>query len=263
MKLRDRLKDKLNEKEMELLKTAFDTVGNIAILEIDDALKKKRLIAKEVLDFVPGVTTVLNKAGIHSGEFRTQKMKWLAGKRTKEACVKENGVVLCLDVENVYYSVRSSTERKRISEQVKPGEEVLVMFSGCAPFPCVISRMTKAKSVTGIESNPIAHKYGLMNVEKNKLKNVVLLNKDVRKVRMQRKFDRILMPLPKTAEEFLPVAMKWAKKGTIIHLYTFGSDEELNEREKIVSKLGKVLQSTRCGQFSPRVYRWCIDFRVR
>jgi hypothetical protein len=35
-----------------------------------------------------------------------------------------------------------STERKRISELVKPGEKVLVMFSGAAPYVCVIAKKT-------------------------------------------------------------------------------------------------------------------------
>ena len=40
------------------------------------------------------------------------------------------------------------------------------------------------------------------------------------------------MPLPKSAEEFLDSALAAADKGTVIHLYTFGSEEEMKERKK-------------------------------
>ena len=46
----------------------------------------------------------------------------------------------------------------------KPGEKVLVMFSGCAPYPVVIGRNTKAKEIYGIELNPLAHKFAEENV---------------------------------------------------------------------------------------------------
>lgn len=176
------LKDKLSEEEFELLKTSYDTVGSIAILEIDDSLRKKeKIIAEALLESNKNIKTVLRKAEKHDGEFRTQKMKWLAGEKTKKTIYRENGVSLMLDVEKVYFSPRLSTERKRISEMVKKGEDVLVMFSGCAPYPCVLSKNTEAKSIVGIELNPDGHLYGLKNLEINRLRNVVLINDDVKK----------------------------------------------------------------------------------
>jgi tRNA (guanine37-N1)-methyltransferase len=183
MQLREALKDKLTEKEMSELKTAFDVVGDIAILEIDDSLKKKeKIIAETLLLLHKNIKTVLKKAAEHSGEFRTQKMKYLAGVKTKESIHKELNTQIKLDVEKVYFSPRLSTERKRIMEQVKDGENILVMFSGCAPYPCVIAKNKKPARIVGIEINPVGHKYGLENVKLNKLKNVELYCGDVRSV---------------------------------------------------------------------------------
>jgi tRNA (guanine37-N1)-methyltransferase len=180
--LKEVLKGELTDEEFERLKTSYDTVGSIAILEIDELLRKKeKLIAEALLQSNKNIKTVLRKDDKHDGEFRTQKLKWLAGEKTKETMYKENGVSLMLDVEKVYFSPRLSTERKRIAEQVKKGEDILVMFSGCAPYPCVLSKNTKAKSIIGIESNPEGHIYGLKNLELNKLRNVVLINDDVKK----------------------------------------------------------------------------------
>jgi tRNA (guanine37-N1)-methyltransferase len=175
------LKDKLTEKEFERLKTSYDTVGSIAILEIDEDLRKKeKLIADALLESNKNIKTVLRKDEKHEGEFRTQKMKWLAGVKTKETIHKENGVSLLMNVEEVYFSTRLSTERKRIAKQVKKGENVLVMFSGCAPYPCVLAKNTEASSIVGIEVNPQGQKYGLKNLELNKIRNVVLINEDVK-----------------------------------------------------------------------------------
>ncbi|NQU78256.1 hypothetical protein HQ545_00650 [Candidatus Woesearchaeota archaeon] len=129
----------LSKDEIAALRRAFDIVGSIAIIEVPDELKsKQKLLASTILDLQKNVDTVLKKAGIHGTRFRTQPMTYLTGRRTKETVHREHGVFINLDVEKVYFSPRLSTERMRIAQQVKPGESVLVMFSGCAPYPCVI-----------------------------------------------------------------------------------------------------------------------------
>ena len=86
-----------------------------------------------------------------------------------------------MNVEKVYFSPRLSEERKRIFQQVKNNETILVMFSGIAVYPIVISKNTKAKAIVGIEINPIAHKYALENLKLNKISNVKLFLDDVKK----------------------------------------------------------------------------------
>ena len=179
----DVLRKELSKQELEYLKTSHDVVGNIAIIEIPLELEKKqRIIAESLLKSNPNIKTVLKKAGEHKGMFRTQKMEWLAGEKTKEAIYKENNVQLKLNVEGVYFSSRLSTERKRIMQKVKKGEDILVMFSGCAPYPCVLAKNTDANTITGIELNPIAHKYGNENLVLNKIGNVRLIKGDVNRV---------------------------------------------------------------------------------
>ncbi len=181
--LKEALRDVLTQEELAHLKTSFDVIGSIAVLEIDEVLKpKEKIIANTLLNINKSIKTVLKKGGEHEGEFRTQKMIYLAGKKTKETIHKENNIVLKLDVEKVYFSPRLSTERKRISNLIKTEEEVLVMFSGCAPYPCVIAKNTSARDVYGVEINPIGHKYGLENVKLNKLHNVTLIRGDVKDV---------------------------------------------------------------------------------
>lgn len=271
MKLRDLLREKLDEEEISALKTGFDTIGSIAIIEIPPELvKKERLIGEALMKIHKNVKTVAKKVGIHKGEFRLQKLKIIAGKKTKETEYKENNVRLLLNVEKVYFSPRLSTERKRIMKKVKPDESVLVMFSGCGPYVCVIAKNTKAKEVYGIEINPVAHEYAEKNLLLNKIKNAKLFLGDVKKVvpRLKKKFDRIAMPLPRSAEDFLDAAMKAGKKGTIIHFYDFEHENDIPEKsfEKIKKALGKrkfrVLEWRKCGDYGPRKFRVVVDFRI-
>jgi tRNA (guanine37-N1)-methyltransferase len=270
--LKDIIKTKLSEKEMRMLKTAYDTVGDIAILEIDEELRnKEKIIAETVLKLNNQIKVVLRKEGIHEGVFRTQKMKILAGEKRKETTYTENGVKLKLDVEKVYFSPRLSTERKRINLLVKKDEDVLVMFSGCGVYPINISKNTKAKNIIGIEINPDGHKYALENQKINKLKNITFYCGDVNDVvpKLNQKFDRILMPLPKSAEDFLDLALSVSKKGTIIHFYDFLHENNFDLAKQKINSACKnrnlsyrILDLVKCGQQSPRVFRICVDFEI-
>lgn len=260
------------KKQIEKLKTAYDQIGSIAILEIDKTMiEKEKQIAKALLQIQPSIKTVLKKEGGHIGKFRVQKMKFLAGVNTQETLHRENGIQLILDVEKVYFSPRLSTERKRIVQLVKKGESILVMFSGCAPYPCVLAKNTAAKEIYCVELNPIGHEYALRNVAANKLKNVFLFQGDVRAVvpTLDKKFDRILMPLPKSSQDFLDIALSVAKKGTVIHCYDFLHEDHFQDAVKkienacaVARKKCKIIGIFKCGQHSPHVYRICVDFEV-
>ncbi len=261
------------KEEIEEFPSSFDVIGETIVIEIPEILEKKEeKIAEILLKNNKKIKTILKKAGVFEGEFRTRKLKFLAGVSTKEAVYRENNVMIKLNLEKVYFSSRLATERKRIAQQVKTGEEILVMFSGCAPYPLVLSKNTDAKMIYGIEINPIAHKYADENVKLNKLPNIRLFNGDVKEIvpKINKKFDRILMPLPKSAEDFLDTAFLAAKKGTIIHFYDFQREDKIPEAtiEKIDKACRrnnlkyKVLNVVKCGQYAPREFRVCVDFQI-
>ncbi len=268
----DLLKDKLTRKELSLFPSSFDIVGDIIILELKkNLIKKEKLIAETLLKLHKNIKTVVKKAGIHKGIYRTQKLKVLAGVNKKETIYKENNARIKLDVEKVYFSPRLSNERKRIIKLVKPDESILVMFSGCGPYPLVLSKNTKAKEIYGVEINLTAHKYALDNIKLNKAKNIKLFLGDVNKIipKINKKFDRVLMPLPKSAGDFLELALKSLKPKGIIHFYDFLKENEFeNAKEKIrkaykkAGKKAKILRIVKCGQHAPRVFRICVDFKV-
>jgi|TARA_Y100000310_G_scaffold167610_2_gene167531 tRNA (guanine37-N1)-methyltransferase len=264
-KFKDTLK-KLTKKELALVPRAFDTVGSIAIFnEFPPELKKKeKYIAQTLMQLQPNIKTVAKKVKQYSGRLRTPKLVLIAGSKSKETLHVENGVRLKLNVESCYFSTRSSNERKRIAKLVKKGESILVLFSGIAPFPCVIAKNTKAKEVVGIELNKKAHKFALENIKLNKLLNVSLLHGDVKKILpcLKKKFDRILLPLPKSADKYLSLALKKLKPKGTLHLYLFAEEKEFKELKKEYKKKFKSVKLLKCGMYSPGVYRVCLDLKI-
>lgn len=260
----------LDEETLKKLKTAFDVIGDIAVIEVDEDLKnKEKIIAQIILDSHKNIKTVVKKSGIHSGEFRTQKTTHILGEKNKISLHKENNCKFYVDIDEVYFSPRLATERKRIMQQVKKDESILVMFSGVAPYPIVLSKNTKAKEITGIELNPKAHELALKNLKLNKINNVNLINGDVKDIisSLNIKFDRILMPLPKSAEDFLDTALSLTKKNTIIHFYDFLREDKFFEAHKKIDKACKrnklkyeILETVKCGQHAPYTFRICVDF---
>lgn len=271
MKLKEALKGKLSSKELELLR-GFDTVGDIAILEIPRELeKKKKVIAKELLNLLPYIKVAVKKKGGHKGVYRKQPVEVLAGEKRKTTVHKEFGVEMAMNVETCYFSPRLANERERIAKQVKPGETVLVMFSGIAPYPLIIAKLSQACKVYGIEANPDAHKYAVENVKRNRLGHkIILIKGDAKKLIPKVKFDRIVMPWPQRADEFLDAALKAARKGTFMHFYDFQPEGQWDNAKEIVKdackkakKKCKILRVVECGQVGVRQNRVCVDFVVQ
>lgn len=271
--VKELLKKKLTKKELAQVPSSYDMVGDILIFADfpKSLIKKQKIIGNTFLKTHKHIKVIAKKTKKYSGPYRLPKLTIVAGEKRKETVYKENNIRLKLNVEKVYFSPRLSTERKRIYEQVKPKETILVMFSGCSPYPIVISKNTKAKEIYAIEINPIAYDYAVENVKLNKTHNITLFNGDVRDIIpiVGRKFERIIMPLPRGGENFLELALKPTKKGTVIHFYDFLHEDEFKQAEKKVKtackkakKKCKILKTVKCGQFGPRIYRLCVDFKL-
>lgn len=271
--LKEALNNKLTKKQLALVPSSFDIVGDLVIFsDFPKELKKKeKLIANTLLGLHKNIRVVLKKTKKYSGQFRTPKLKIITGEKRKETELRENNVRLKLNPEMAYFSTRLATERKRIIGQIKNNEVILVMFSGIGPYPIGIAKNKNPKEVYSIEINPTACEYQKENILLNKIGNIKLFKGDVKKIvpKLKKKFDRILMPLPRGAEGYLDVALGAAKKGAIIHFYDFLHENEFGKaKEKIDSackklhKKYKILRIVKCGQFGPGIYRICVDFKM-
>ena len=253
---------RLNKKKGHL---SYDIMGDIIILNNKISKKEAEALLKERKN----AKTILYKTKMHSGKYRTRKLSVITGVKNKTALYKENGCLFKLNVETCYFSSRLSNERLRIAKQVKHGEKILVMFSGVSPYSIVIAKNSKANEIVGIEWNPKAHEFALQNIKLNKVQDrVEAYCGDVRKVviKLKKKFDRIIMPLPRDADDFLDVALKVLNKKGIIHFYDFEKEEDISSKaiEKIKKYCEpKILNVIKTGKYSPRKYRICVDFCVK
>ncbi|MGB3223490.1 MAG: hypothetical protein WBB23_11880 [Desulforhopalus sp.] len=267
------MEESFSVSELAHLVNAYDVVGDIAVVIVPEELEKKeQLIANAILASNRKIKVVAKRAGHYGGEFRTIPLTILAGENRKETEVKESGIRLLVNPETVYYSVRSGSERRRLAALVQPDESVLVLFSGIAPYPLIISRYSRSKYIVGIEKNPQAHAYGIKNLSLNrKITNVALHLGDVKEVlpRLGTVFDRVVMPLPTRGEEYLPDALQVLREHGFVHFYDMQHPENFQASiDKIVSACAvanrTVLSTeiTRCGHCAPQKYRICIDAKI-
>lgn len=270
MKLKDILRDKLSEDELDCLIQSYDVVGDMSIIIVPPELAhRESLIGEAILDAHPTIHVVAKRVGSYGGEHRTIQLQVIAGENRKETIHKEYGIKFKLNPEEVYFSVRSSTERKRIANQVKNRETVLVMFSGIAPYPLYIEKFSKADAIIGIESNPEAHRYAQENLLLNKIRaGIELYNGDVTEIvpQLGLNFDRIVMPLPISGSDYLSLALDNLNPGGFLHHYVMQQADTLDhailylsDRCKQASRTLAHYDVTVCGHTAPKTFRYCID----
>ena len=263
------LKDELTDDEIENLRTSFDTIGDIVILEIPEDLQdKKQLIGDAALKFTKRKAIYMKKSAI-KGTTRVRDLEFLSGTDDSVTIHKEHGARLKLDVREVYFSPRLATERKRVMESVKDGEKILDMFCGIGPYPIVIAK-NKDVDITAVDINESAIKYLNENIKLNKLKgNIRTYCGDVREVSagFKTKFDRIIMNLPGLAYTFLDVSVNLIEDGGTINYYEFSDSYEqgIKRLESACKQVGKeveIINTRKVKSTSPGEWHVAIDGKL-
>lgn len=270
MQLRALLSHHFPEIPPARLPGGFDRVGDIAVVSIvPEVVPWQSAIGNLLLAEHPHLKVVAKRVGEVGGEFRTLPLEVIAGEKRLRTVHRENGVVLHLDLGQVYYSVRSAQERLRIARLVRPGERLTVLCSGVGPFPLVIAQHSRGTEVIGIEKNPLAHAFALENLRANRrLDGVRFLKGDAAEVlpMLQPGFDRLLIVLPHGGEALLPSALPALKAGGMLHFYDMQAkgchSTTLAKVEAAAQSLGlraEPVQVVNCGHCGPTVHRVCLD----
>jgi tRNA (guanine37-N1)-methyltransferase len=202
------------------------------------------------------VKTVLVQTSPVSGNFRLRKLEFIAGENKTSTIHRESECLFSVDVKECYFSPRLSYERMRIAEQVKTGEVIVNMFAGVGCFSMIIAKHSKPEKVYSIDINPAAIRNMQENIRLNRAyeKVVPLLGdaKNIIEKRLSHVADRVLMPLPEKAFEYLPYASLTLKKlGGWIHYYDFEHVSK-NEDPKVKTKL----------KVAKKLDRLCTDFQI-
>ncbi|MEE9150344.1 MAG: class I SAM-dependent methyltransferase family protein [Thermoplasmata archaeon] len=252
------------------LPSSFDVVGRVAIIKLqDELLGYKKEIGEAILKANKSIETVAIDAGVE-GVDRVRRLEIVAGKMSTETIHKEYGIELEIDPIKVYFSPRLATEHWRIAQMVKEGEVVIDMFCGVGPFSIMIAKHRNPKKDYALDVNEEAIHYLKRNIERNKVSNVRALHGDSKiLVPNLESADRIIMNLPFSSFEFLPIAISNLKKNGVIHYYEVLSDDKKDDRlEDIVRsarmqdigiiKLGERAVHT----YSPGSSLYCFDLKV-
>lgn len=254
--------------------SSYEVIGDLAIIQVPKGMEpNQNEIGELLLKGERRVKAVFMKTGGRQGEFRITPLAHLAGENRTETEYTENGVRMRLDISKAYFSPRLGTERKRIMEAAKDGESVLVLFAGVGPFALEIAKAHPKCKVAGVELNPEAVRYFKENIKLNRLKNTEAILGDAKKecsLRFASWADRIAMPLPMGAEEFLEPAFTAAKDGCTIHFYTMlkreaGTKEAKKRISSIAKKMHKkaeFLFEREVRPYSASTAQFAIDFRV-
>ena len=247
----------LKPKNAFLLSNSLDIIGDIAIIKLPEELVfKGSEIGQTILDEAPYIKVVLNQITPVFGEHRIRKFDWLAGEKRTTTIHKEYGCQYQVDLKKAYFSPRLSNERMRIAKLVSQefGEngklEVITnLFAGVGCFSILIAKQSPSRKIYSIDINSNAVNIMERNVLLNKVVGRVIpilgnarevVNSNLRSVA-----DRVLMPLPTRAIEFLDTALMCLKtKSGWIHYQDFvhaGSEEDpINEStKKFIMKMKK------------------------
>jgi len=275
MTLKDLLDRKLTKKQLSLVPSSFDIIGNrdkaVAVIELPEELgKKAKLIAKAVMVQHKNVHSVFLKGSERKGVYRLRDLKFVTGNRNSEVIHMESGCRFLLDPKKVYFSPREVTERMRIASMVRDAETVMVFFAGAGAFSIVIAKKCHPKKIIGIEINPDAIGYFKKNIKLNKAENVTAILGDVKEksAEFYSTSDRIIMPLPESAANYLEDAVHCLKGKGTIHLYCFSEESMISEKTKeIKNSLKKLSVRTKISYnkvlpYGPRIYKYRLDIQV-
>jgi len=246
--MRRRLKARITSVGSAKIYNSYDIVGDIAIIKVPtDAVENAKNVADEIIKlYSTKIKSVFMQTSAVQGDFRTRSLHFLAGENRTVTLYKEHGCLFNVDVARCYLSPRLLFEHKRISSLVTQGEIVVNMFSGVGCFSILIAKASGSK-VYSIDVNPAAYEYMQENVRLNGVFNCVIPllgdSKEIIRLQLCGVADRVLMPLPELAFEYLPYALIALKpSGGWIHFFDFqhatkNEDPVERTRQKVIEHL--------------------------
>lgn len=255
-----------------LLPSSFDVIGEVLLVKIPDELRAfESEIAKALLETTPRVRTVAQDEGV-TGEHRVRALRVLIGDPRTVTEHAEYGVRMRVDPATCYFSPRLATERFRIAKLVSPGERVVDLMAGVAPFALVIAKHSQASRIDAVDVNEAAVAYARENVALNKLEGrVVPEHADARAWAASHAgvADRVITNLPHSAHAFLEDALRVLKPEGTWHYHCIQSEAglgrhlaELAERAKDAGRELHVAGTRVVRTYSSHERHYAVDLRV-
>lgn len=272
--LQDKLEKELSKRELSLLPSSYQKIGNIVILNLKQNLwKHDERIGEVLLVSIPNTKTVCRRTGSIETRHRKPQIKVIAGEENTETVHKEHGVKYKLDVSKIMFSKGNLNERKRLVKLIKPGETIVDMFSGIGYFSVGIAKFSNPERVYSIEIDPVSYHYLCENIKLNKIEDKIIpIHGDciLEIPKIGRVADRVIMGLLPSPREYLPDALKVVKNEGIIHYHGTSKKskwEELLEDVRTAASIEgfkvKLKKKIRVKSYAPRVYHFVLDCKIK
>lgn len=204
----------------------FEVVGDIAIVNIPRQLENYRFELAEALlsRFKGRMRIVVRRVSPARDPNRVHSYEVLAGSGGLETIHRESGCTFKVDLSKVFFTSRLQYERIRVARAVRRGEVVVNMFAGVGPFSIVIAKLVQDVKVYSIDINPDAYKLMVENIRLNKVEDKVIpilgdAGEAIDEHGLRGVADRVLMPSPEHAFNYLAKAVEALKPQGFIHYY--------------------------------------------
>jgi len=252
-------------------------IGDIALIRTPLGMDPRDLkpLAEELIKRLPYVKSVWAALPGVTGEYRLRRHVWLAGEERSETIYSEHGCLFKVDINKVYVSPTLNYEHIRVARLVEPGEVVVNMFAGAGLFSIIIAKYSRPRLVYSIDINPHAYKYMVENIALNRVEGLVepILGdaKQVVEEKLVGVADRVLMPYPELALEYLPYALKALRGGrgwmhVYLHIYTSKNEHWRTRAQSILEgrlrELGarhRVVNIRKIRNVGPRTHQVVVD----
>ena len=266
----------LSAEEAAQVYSAFDQIGDVVIVKVPNGLaSKKKVIAEAILANVKTARAVFAQTSAVRGDFRVRDLEYLAGEDRTVTEYKEHGCRFKVDVAKAYFSPRLSTERQRIASLVSDNETIVNMFAGVGTYSIIAARANRTCKVYSIDSNPVANELCIQNAKLNKVADRVfpICAEATEAIATQLRgvADRVLMPLPERAREFIdPAIAALKKKGTVHYFAHVKADAKKSAKEVGLQDASaafanyehKVVETTVVREVGPRIYQIVADVEI-
>ncbi|MDA3855752.1 MAG: hypothetical protein PF569_05815 [Candidatus Woesearchaeota archaeon] len=240
----------------------------VSNIDLNKNLVKKSKLYKSVLEFVKNnnfpiyekvLTEIISKLKFNFINGDVEKVTQnLHLKEYLEPTDSYDNYIINQTIEKIYDSLKNSTKDVLVLDLDKfivksDIINYIVLFSQKFNFIC------KIEGTKYLFDNSLTKTY-LINYLENSKDGLLNINL----------FDEIFMPLPKDASHFLESAFRVASKGAIIHMYDFVHENDfphftentVKENAKEFGREVEIIETRKVGQYSPRKYRVCCDFKI-
>jgi len=222
MKPFDKIADKVDTALYDKLPRKWKKIGDIAVIDFSTIEETNHKEIAQIYAEELNVKTIIQKNKI-AGELRKpENVKLLYGNETITE-ISEYGIKYKLDIAEVMWSSGNTGWRSALSGPKEVADfytfnnpdTIIDYFAGIGYFSIQMARGYPNSKVIAIDKNPNSIKYLKINVKKNQINNIEIINDDCRNINL--KGDVIHLGYIGNTIEFLEKASNCLKKdGTII-----------------------------------------------